>query len=153
VETVAPEATPEPEEQDDENLDQIRVLMAEDNAVNQLVVRTMLEPTGVALTVVENGEEALKAMASGHYDCVLMDINMPVMDGITALEAIREGKAGDPGLPVIALTASAMAGDRERFLGMGFDDHLGKPVKPMDLITAIIRAVNPEPPNEGLRAA
>jgi CheY-like chemotaxis protein len=82
-----------------------------------------------------------------------MDINMPVMDGITALEAIRQGRAGDPALPVIALTASAMAGDRERFLGMGFDDHLGKPVKPMDLITAIIRAVNPEPPDEGRQAA
>ena len=152
-EAQAAAPAPEPEVEDDENLDQIRVLMAEDNAVNQLVVRTMLEPTGVALTVVENGEEALKAMASGRYDCVLMDINMPVMDGITALEAIRQGKAGDPALPVIALTASAMAGDRERFLGLGFDDHLGKPVKPMDLITAIIRAVNPEPPNEGLRAA
>lgn len=152
-EAATPAPAFEPEPQDDENLDQIRVLMAEDNAVNQLVVRTMLEPTGVALTVVENGQEALKAMATGRYDCVLMDINMPVMDGITALEAIRQGKAGDPALPVIALTASAMAGDRERFLGMGFDDHLGKPVKPMDLITAIIRAVNPEPPNEGLRAA
>jgi len=138
---------------DDEALGQIHVLMAEDNAVNQLVVRTMLEPAGVALTVVENGQEALEAMSQEHYDCVLMDINMPVMDGITALEAIRAGRAGDPALPVIALTASAMAGDRERFLGLGFDDHLGKPVKPIDLITAIIRAVNPEPPDEGLQAA
>jgi signal transduction histidine kinase/ActR/RegA family two-component response regulator len=145
---------PEPEPQvDDEALGQIHVLMAEDNAVNQLVVRTMLEPAGVALTVVENGAEALEAMSQEHYDCVLMDINMPVMDGITALEAIRAGRAGDPGLPVIALTASAMAGDRERFLGLGFDDHLGKPVKPLDLITAIIRAVNPDPPDEGLQAA
>jgi signal transduction histidine kinase/ActR/RegA family two-component response regulator len=147
-------AAPEPEaEVDDDSLDQIHVLMAEDNAVNQLVVRTMLEPAGVALTVVENGQLALEAMSQEHYDCVLMDINMPVMDGITALQAIRQGKAGDPGLPVIALTASAMAGDRERFLGMGFDDHLGKPVKPMDLITAIVRAVSPEPPGDGLRAA
>jgi len=151
--TQAP-AEPEPEtEVDDETLGQIHVLMAEDNAINQLVVRTMLEPAGVALTVVENGQEALEAMSQEHYDCVLMDINMPVMDGITALEAIRQGKAGDPALPVIALTASAMDGDRERFLGMGFDDHLGKPVKPMDLITAIIRAVNPDPPNEGRQAA
>lgn len=149
----APGPAVEPETPDDEHLEQIRVLMAEDNAVNQLVVRAMLEPTGVALTVVENGQEALKAMAANRYDCVLMDINMPVMDGITALEAIRQGEAGDPALPVIALTASAMAGDRERFLGLGFDDHLGKPVKPMDLITAIIRAVNPPPPNAGRRAA
>jgi signal transduction histidine kinase/ActR/RegA family two-component response regulator len=150
TETQAPaEIAPEPTVQE-EDLDQIQVLMAEDNLVNQLVVRTMLEPTGVALTVVENGQEALKAMASGRYDCVLMDINMPVMDGITALEAIRNGEAGDPALPVIALTASAMAGDRERFLGLGFDDHVGKPVKPMDLIAAIIRAVNPEPPHEDM---
>jgi CheY-like chemotaxis protein len=92
-------------------------------------------------------------MAANRYDCVLMDINMPVMDGITALEAIRQGEAGDPALPVIALTASAMAGDRERFLGLGFDDHLGKPVKPMDLITAIIQAVNSPPPNAGRQAA
>ena len=149
----APAPTPEPEIADNAPLDQIRVLMAEDNAVNQLVVRTMLEPTGMALTIVGNGEEALKAMASGRYDCVLMDINMPVMDGITALEQIRQGQAGDPALPVIALTASAMAGDRERFLELGFDDHLGKPVKPMDLLTAIVRAVNPDPPDEGLKAA
>ncbi|MET3665321.1 ATP-binding protein [Caulobacter sp. 1776] len=142
-----------PAEVDEDALTQIHVLMAEDNAVNQLVVRTMLEPAGVALTVVENGAEALEAMSQEHYDCVLMDINMPVMDGITALEAIRAGRAGDPGLPVIALTASAMAGDRERFLGLGFDDHLGKPVKPMDLIMAIVRAVNPEPPDEGRQAA
>jgi len=147
-------AAPEPEpEIEDDSLGQIHVLMAEDNAVNQLVVRTMLEPAGVALTVVENGQLALEAMSQEHYDCVLMDINMPVMDGITALQAIRQGKAGDPGLPVIALTASAMAGDRERFLGMGFDDHLGKPVKPMDLITAIVRAVSPEPPSSDLQAA
>lgn len=153
AEAAAPAPAPELETQDDKTLDQIRVLMAEDNAVNQLVVRAMLEPTGVALTIVENGEEALKAMASGQYDCVLMDINMPVMDGITALEAIREGRTGDPALPIIALTASAMAGDRERFLGIGFDDHLGKPVKPMDLITAIVRAVNPQPPTEDRQAA
>ena len=151
---ASPAPPPELEpEVDDDSLGQIHVLRAEDNAVNQLVVRAMLEPAGVALTVVENGQLALEAMAQEHYDCVLMDINMPVMDGITALQAIRQGKAGDPDLPVIALTASAMAGDRERFLGMGFDEHLGKPVKPMDLITAIVRAVSPEPPHGGRQAA
>ncbi|ATC32804.1 hybrid sensor histidine kinase/response regulator [Caulobacter vibrioides] len=135
-----------------EDLGQIQVLMAEDNAINQLVVRTMLEPLGVALTVVDNGQEALKAMGERRFDCVLMDINMPVMDGISALEAIRDGRTGNPAMPVIALTASAMSGDRERFLGLGFDDHLGKPVKPVDLITAIVNAVGP-PPGEGRRAA
>lgn len=124
----------------------IRVLMAEDNEINQLVVQTMLEATGLSLTVVDNGQAALDAMADGHFDCVLMDINMPVMDGITALEAIRAGAAGDPSLPVIALTASTMAGDRERFLEMGFNDHLGKPVKPAALINAIAHAINPDAP-------
>ena len=124
----------------------IRVLMAEDNEINQLVVQTMLEATGLSLTVVDHGQAALDALADGHFDCVLMDINMPVMDGITALEAIRSGAAGDPALPVIALTASTMAGDRERFLEMGFNDHLGKPVKPAALINAIARAVDPDAP-------
>lgn len=150
---AAPAALAQDVEPTAEDLEQIQVLMAEDNAINQLVVRTMLEPLGVALTVVDNGHEALKAMGERRFDCVLMDINMPVMDGITALEAIRDGRTGNPAMPVIALTASAMSGDRERFLGLGFDDHLGKPVKPVDLITAIAKAVNPEPPNAGRRAA
>lgn len=150
---ATPAAPVEEAEASGEDLGEIQVLMAEDNAINQLVVRTMLEPLGVALTVVDNGQEALKAIAERRFDCVLMDINMPVMDGITALEAIRDGRAGNPTMPVIALTASAMSGDRERFLGLGFDDHLGKPVKPIDLITAIAKVVNPEPPNAGRRAA
>lgn len=151
AEAPAPSADLEPDR--DESFGEIRILMAEDNAINQLVVRAMLEPAGVALTVVENGREALRAMGSDRYDCVLMDINMPVMDGVTALEAIRAGQAGDPDLPVIALTASAMAGDRERFIDLGFTDHLGKPVKPAELITAIARAINPDPPGEGRKAA
>jgi CheY-like chemotaxis protein len=75
---------------------------------------------------------------------------MPVMDGYEATGRIRALEDPLGRTPIIALTASAMAGDRERFLGLGFDDHVGKPVKPMDLIAAIIRAVNPEPPDEGL---
>ncbi len=118
--------------------------MAEDNAINQLVVRTMLEATGVALTIVGDGQAALEALKVGAYDAVLMDINMPVMDGITALGAIRSGAAGDPAIPIIALTASAMSGDRERFLTMGFDDHLGKPIRPADLLSAISAAVRPK---------
>jgi hypothetical protein len=70
----------------------LRVLMAEDNAINQLVVQAMLEATGVSLTVVDNGQAALDAMSREAFDCVLMDINMPVMDGMTALAAIRAGR-------------------------------------------------------------
>lgn len=123
-------------------LDQVRVLMAEDNAVNQLVVRAMLEPLGVVLTVVDNGQDALEALGDARYDCVLMDINMPVMDGVTALEAIRAGRVGAQPPPIIALTASAMAGDREHFLALGFDDHLGKPIRPADLVMVIASAVD-----------
>jgi signal transduction histidine kinase/CheY-like chemotaxis protein len=121
----------EPEDDsEDGGLRAIRVLMAEDNAINQLVVQAMLEATGLSLTVVDNGQAALETMSRETFDCVLMDINMPVMDGMTALAAIRAGQAGDPTIPIIALTASAMAGDRERFLEMGFNDHLGKPDAP-----------------------
>ncbi|PVM87356.1 response regulator [Caulobacter endophyticus] len=123
-----------------------RVLMAEDNPMNQMVVRLMLEAAGVDLTVVEDGRQALDALKASHFDCVLMDINMPVMDGVTALSEIRSGSAGAADTPVIALTASAMAGDRERFLKLGFDEHLGKPVKPLDLISAIAMAVDRTPP-------
>ena len=122
-------------------LDALRILMAEDNAINQVVVRTMLEATGVTLTIVGDGQAALDALRTETFDAVLMDINMPVMDGITALGEIRAGGAGDPAIPVIALTASAMSGDRERFLTMGFDDHLGKPIRPVELLSSICGAV------------
>lgn len=146
-------AAPE-NENDDGGLESVRVLMAEDNAINQLVVQAMLEATGLSLTVVDNGQAALEAMSRETFDCVLMDINMPVMDGMTALAAIRAGAAGDADMPVIALTASTMAGDRERFLDMGFSDHLGKPVKPAALITAIARAISPDAPDaDALHAA
>ncbi len=143
---AAPFVVDEDADQDDDAADfgDLRILMAEDNAINQLVVRTMLEATGVALTIVGDGQAALEALRVGAYDAVLMDINMPVMDGITALGAIRSGAAGDPAIPIIALTASAMSGDRERFLTMGFDDHLGKPIRPADLLSAISAAVRPK---------
>jgi signal transduction histidine kinase/CheY-like chemotaxis protein len=129
------------EDRDAPDLDTLRILMAEDNAINQVVVRAMLEATGVILTIVDDGQAALEALRVETFDAVLMDINMPVMDGITALAAIRAGQAGDPVIPVIALTASAMSGDRERFLAMGFDDHLGKPVRPIELLSSICGAV------------
>jgi signal transduction histidine kinase/ActR/RegA family two-component response regulator len=143
---AAPVVVDENTDQDDDAADfaDLRILMAEDNAINQLVVRTMLEATGVALTIVGDGQAALEALKVGGFDLVLMDINMPIMDGITALGAIRSGAAGDPAIPIIALTASAMSGDRERFLTMGFDDHLGKPIRPAELLSAICAAVRPK---------
>jgi signal transduction histidine kinase/ActR/RegA family two-component response regulator len=148
---AAPIATPaavgesDGEDSDAPDFSVLRILMAEDNAINQVVVRAMLEATGAALTIVNDGQAALEALKVGVFDAVLMDINMPVMDGITALGAIRSGAAGDPAVPVLALTASAMSGDRERFLTMGFDDHLGKPIRPHELLSAICGAVRPKP--------
>ncbi|HWW26672.1 MAG TPA: ATP-binding protein, partial [Caulobacter sp.] len=140
---IVPPVTPAEaaEDRDAPDLRALRILMAEDNAINQVVVRTMLEATGVILTIVDDGQAALDALRVETFDAVLMDINMPVMDGITALAAIRAGQAGDPAIPVIALTASAMSGDRERFLAKGFDDHLGKPVRPIELLSSICGAV------------
>ena len=142
---AAPACVAEDEEAGDEgpDFDTLRILVAEDNAINQVVIRAMLETTGASLTVVDEGQAALDTLRSGAFDLVLMDINMPVMDGVTALAAIRSGQAGDAAMPVIALTASAMAGDRERFLAMGFDDHLGKPIRPLDLLSAISAAARP----------
>ena len=141
---VADDAGGDVHDNDGPDLDALRILMAEDNAINQVVVRTMLEATGVALTIVDDGQAALDALKVGQFDAVLMDINMPIMDGMTALGEIRAGAAGDPSIPVIALTASAMSGDRERFLAMGFDDHLGKPIRPVDLLSSICTAVRPK---------
>jgi len=145
VPIAAPAATADDvDDHEAPDLASLRILMAEDNAINQVVVRTMLEATGVDLTIVDDGQAALRALTTDAFDVVLMDINMPVMDGITALAAIRAGAAGDPAIPVIALTASAMSGDRERFLAMGFDDHLGKPIRPADLLSSICSAVRPK---------
>ena len=148
---IAAPAASEDEIEDDDapDLGALRILMAEDNAINQVVVRTMLEATGVTLTIVDDGQAALNALKLSTFDAVLMDINMPVMDGITALGAIRAGAAGPAAIPVIALTASAMSGDRERFLAMGFDDHLGKPIRPADLLSAICAAVRPKARRSG----
>ncbi|MET0045744.1 MAG: ATP-binding protein, partial [Candidatus Thiodiazotropha sp. 6PLUC3] len=112
-----------------------RVLVVEDNPVNQAVVKKMLEKAGLSPITSNDGVEAIQAMSEEQFDVVLMDCQMPRMDGYETTEAIRdrEQKQGLMRTPVIAMTANAMAGDRERCLAVGMDDYLSKPVKPAQL--------------------
>ncbi len=112
----------------------LRVLVAEDNAVNQRLARRLLEKRGHKVIVAANGREALEAIEAHTFDLVLMDVQMPELDGIEATAALRAKEAGqDTHLPVIALTAHAMKGDRERCLAAGMDAYLSKPIRPQEL--------------------
>ncbi len=106
----------------------IHILFAEDTSVNQEVIKWMLEEIGVQVTIVSNGLEACEKAKSGPYDLILMDINMPVMDGITATQHIKT--ALSPAPPVVGMSANAMAGDTERFMAQGLDGYLTKPITP-----------------------
>ncbi|WP_036173799.1 response regulator [Massilia sp. 9096] len=119
-----------------------RVLLAEDNPVNVEVARAMLESLDLQVAVARNGQEALQAVRAGGHDCVLMDCQMPVMDGFAATATIRreEREAGrGRTLPIIAITANALQGDREACLAAGMDDYLSKPFTQQDLAAVIGR--------------
>ena len=112
----------------------LRVLLAEDNLVNQRLAVRLLEKRGHRVAVAENGNEALKALEKEKFDLVLMDVQMPEMDGLEATAAIREKERGT-GMrqPIVALTAHAMKGDREKCIAGGMDEYLTKPIRPQDL--------------------
>ena len=117
-----------------------RILVAEDNSVNQLVVVRILQKLGHDATVVENGELAVEAAASGDYDLVLMDVQMPVMSGFEATAAIRAHEVAKGGhLPIVGLTAHAMKGDMDRCLEAGMDAYLSKPIDIAELTATIER--------------
>ncbi len=111
------------------------ILVAEDNLVNQKVVQGMLKSLGYSSDVVGNGADAIEALSKGGYDLVLMDCQMPVMDGYLATEKIRAlESAGELAVvPVVALTANAMESDRQRCMDSGMDDFLAKPIRLDDL--------------------
>jgi PAS domain S-box-containing protein len=115
------------------------ILLVEDEAVNQLATKSILEKADMRVVAVSNGEEAIQEVASGDYGLVLMDIQMPVMDGVEATRKIRNGAAGEgkKKIPIIALTAHAMDGDRESFLGKGIDGYIAKPVDVSLLMSTI----------------
>jgi PAS domain S-box-containing protein len=121
----------------------LSILLAEDNGVNRLFLTKSLTLAGHNVTGVRNGLEALEALATGQFDLVLMDIQMPEMDGIEAARIIRSGAAAgcDPSIPIVALTAYAMKGDRERFLDEGMDGYVSKPVDFAELAREIGRVL------------
>jgi two-component system sensor histidine kinase/response regulator len=116
----------------------LRVLLVEDHAVNQLMAVRMLEAVGHEVVVAANGRQALTAFDAGSFDLILMDLQMPEMDGFEVVEAIRERERRDgTHVPIIALTAHALKGDRERCLAAGFDGYLSKPIKTAELLESI----------------
>jgi CheY-like chemotaxis protein len=117
-----------------------RVLVVEDNAVNQRVIEAMLDKRGYAVDCAGNGREGLAMLAVGGYGLVFMDCQMPELDGYEATAALRTREAGTGArVPVVAMTAHAMKGDRERCLAAGMDDYLSKPLRPEELDAVLER--------------
>jgi len=126
----------------------LRVLVVEDNRVNQVVTRRLVEQLGHTVVLCDDGRAAIAAIEAERPDLVLMDVQMPEMDGFAATAAIREREAAQPGgrrLPIVALTAFAMTGDRERCLAAGMDDYLTKPIR-RDQLAAVLARLAGEAP-------
>jgi len=119
----------------EEKKKKVRLLVVDDNVTNQAVARMILKKLGFSCDVANNGAEAIKVIQQHSWDLVFMDCQMPVMDGYEATRQIRNGNAGNENkhVPIIAMTAQAMKGDREVCLNAGMDDYLMKPVKPEKL--------------------
>jgi CheY-like chemotaxis protein len=121
----------------------LKILVVEDNPVNQKVALRFLTKNGYEAAVADNGELGLEALRQGTFDLILMDVQMPVMDGLTATRAIRQAEAaGAPGftkrIPIVALTANALTGDREMCLDAGMDDYVAKPLTP-DAVNPVLK--------------
>ena len=120
----------------------LRILIAEDNPINQLIAADTLENAGHHVDVVSNGIEALEAVETYPYDLVLMDMFMPEMDGLTATRRIREMQGEVSKIPIIALTANAMVGEREKYLAAGLDNYVSKPFEADHLLETIERCID-----------
>jgi len=126
-------------------LQNVHVLLAEDNKINQMVAVRLLKKRGYRTTVVDNGKKALLALEAKAFDLVLMDVQMPEMDGLAATRAIRETEKQAGGhIPIVAMTAHAMKGDRERCIAAGMDDYVSKPLSAGPFFDTLARFFNPE---------
>ena len=125
-----------------------KVLLVEDNDLNQEVATELLRSAGLVVDVAENGQIAVDKVQSANYDIVLMDMQMPVMDGVTATRIIR-AMPQFASLPIVAMTANAMQADREACRAAGMDDHVAKPIEPRELFLTLLKWVKP---SEGLKA-
>jgi CheY-like chemotaxis protein len=115
----------------------VRILSAEDNPMNQKLVVILLKKAGYSVDAVENGRRAIQSLKLKAYDLILMDVQMPEMNGFEATKAIREMEGGKQHTPIIAMTAHAMKGDRERCLEAGMDDYVSKPIDPNELFAKV----------------
>lgn len=118
------------------------VLLAEDNEINQQVAEEILQQAGLVVRIADNGKEAVEMVKAGNFDVVLMDIQMPVMGGFEATQEIRRDERFKD-LPIIAMTAHAMAGDREKSIEIGMNDHVTKPIDPEQLVSALVQWIKP----------
>jgi CheY-like chemotaxis protein/HPt (histidine-containing phosphotransfer) domain-containing protein len=124
------------------NVPSLRILLVEDSLVNQTVALRLLEKRGHTVVVAGDGQQALDVLNRESFDVILMDVQMPVMDGFAATAAIRQREASHGGhVPIIAMTAHAMQGDRERCLEAGMDGYITKPVRPKDLFDAVEKSL------------
>jgi PAS domain S-box-containing protein len=146
IEVQAPSRVGRGTENESEALNAIvgaRVLLAEDNEINQQVAKEILEGAGLVVTIANDGQEAIDRLQSAQFEAVLMDIQMPVMDGYAAARAIRNSKSGIRNIPIIAMTAHAMAGDADKSRQAGMNGHVTKPIDPTELFSALQKWIKP----------
>ena len=128
------------------------ILVVDDNHINQLLAKAILDQNGFKVDLANNGHEAVEALRNAHYDCVLMDIQMPVLDGFEATKEIRELPGERKNTPIIAMTANVMDGDRERCIDAGMDDYLAKPIDAEQLFSRVSYWAGKRSPKSGSEA-
>jgi CheY-like chemotaxis protein len=125
-----------------------QVMLVEDNLVNQILCRTILKKIGHTVVIANHGQEALDLLDTQHWDVILMDMQMPVMDGLDATRAIRALELAGQHIPIVAMTANAMESDHQLCLEAGMDDYLSKPFKFGELQAILEKAVRQNLPSE-----